>query len=574
MSNLAYCQHSGYLSHNCGHGEDAGVTCSSNSAPLMTRLVGGRGPNEGRVEVYYQGSWGTVCDDLWYLDDAHVVCRSLGYMQASAYHYQAHFGQGSGNIVLDNVGCKGFESNLAFCQHYGYLAHNCGHIEDAGATCDGIELETRLANGRGPFEGRVEVFYQGSWGTICDDNWDLVDAHVVCHTLGYPRALSYHRSAYFGEGTGDIILDDIDCSGTESNIAVCQHNGFFNSSCEHSKDAGVTCSVTDRVRLVDGGFPNEGRVEVNYQGSWGTICDDFWDINDASIICRMLGYPGPSSILERFGQGTGNIALDDVRCDGTEMSILQCGHNGFGVHNCNHSKDVGLRCNGEAELSLRLNGGRRENEGRVELLYMGEWSNVCQYGWTTTDSDVVCRSLGFLRANETSLSFGGGPGNVVLRKPECSGKESSLLQCQGFRFDYSYCGHTEALGISCLNQDEIQVRLVGGDSDEKGRVEANFNGTWGTVCDDNWDLDDANVVCRMLGFERADSYTCCAGYGEGSGPIFLNEVECDGTESNIGNCSRSDYKVNDCDHSEDVGVSCIEYGSSRAFSKSLRRCFI
>eukprot|EP00057_Strongylocentrotus_purpuratus_P021243 XP_011675717.1 PREDICTED: galectin-3-binding protein-like [Strongylocentrotus purpuratus] len=109
--------------------------------------------------------------------------------------------------------------------------------------------------------------------------------------------------------------------------------------------------------------------------------------------------------------------------------------------------------------------------------------------------------------------------------------------------------------------NDLRVRLVGGKSDKEGRVEILYLGTWGTVCDDNWDLSDANVVCRMLGYERAENFSCCAAFGPGPGPIVLDEVECEGTEANIGHCRRSDYEAHDCDHSEDVGVLCIGHGN-------------
>eukprot|EP00057_Strongylocentrotus_purpuratus_P008042 XP_011662516.1 PREDICTED: scavenger receptor cysteine-rich type 1 protein M130 [Strongylocentrotus purpuratus] len=72
----------------------------------------------------------------------------------------------------------------------------------------------------------------------------------------------------------------------------------------------------------------------------------------------------------------------------------------------------------------------------------------------------------------------------------------------------------------------------------------------------------------MLGYERAENFSCCAAFGLGSGPIVLDEVECEGTEPNIGHCRRSDYETHDCDHSEDVGVSCIEYEVDQEGSKT------
>ena len=99
------------------------------------RLVGGSTSSEGRVELFYQGAWGTVCDDGWDLNDATVVCKQMGFSSASAAQHGAHFGQGTGNIILDDVNCSGTENRIIDCQHSGYLNHNCGHSEDASVVC-------------------------------------------------------------------------------------------------------------------------------------------------------------------------------------------------------------------------------------------------------------------------------------------------------------------------------------------------------------------------------------------------------------------------------------------------------
>ena len=99
------------------------------------RLVGSSSSYQGRVEVYYNGQWQTVCDDYWDIDDATVVCRQLGYRGATTAHQSAHFGQGSGSILLDDLHCRGTESSLLRCSHNGINTHDCGHHEDAGVTC-------------------------------------------------------------------------------------------------------------------------------------------------------------------------------------------------------------------------------------------------------------------------------------------------------------------------------------------------------------------------------------------------------------------------------------------------------
>ena len=103
----------------------------------------------------------------------------------------------------------------------------------------------RLANGSSPFEGRVEVFYQGVWGTVCDHLWDLDDAKVVCRQLGYGPAVAAPEEATFGEGKGIIWLSRVRCQGNENSISNCSHDDWGDTfGCtDHGDDASVICSA-------------------------------------------------------------------------------------------------------------------------------------------------------------------------------------------------------------------------------------------------------------------------------------------------------------------------------------------
>ena len=113
----------------------------------------------------------------------------------------------------------------------------------------------------------------------------------------------------------------------------------------------ITANST--LRLVDG-YPDNacsGRVEVYHLDQWGTVCDDYWSLREAQVVCRQLGcghavFP---VTFARFGLGNGAIWLDNVRCSGSESSLAECQHQVFGAHNCWHGEDAGVVCEGECE---------------------------------------------------------------------------------------------------------------------------------------------------------------------------------------------------------------------------------
>ena len=104
------------------------------------------------------------------------------------------------------------------------------------------EGDVRLVGGSRSCSGRVEIYHVGQWGTVCSRSfWDLPDAQVVCRQLGCGRALTATRRADFGLGSGPVWLGQVSCSGSESNLTECSHQGFSINNCIHDFDAGVVC---------------------------------------------------------------------------------------------------------------------------------------------------------------------------------------------------------------------------------------------------------------------------------------------------------------------------------------------
>ncbi|XDV24752.1 hypothetical protein PO909_028830, partial [Leuciscus waleckii] len=177
------------------------------------RLVGGNSPCAGRVEVLHNGQWGTVCDDGWDMTHAKVVCREIGCGEALEAVGDAHFGQGSGSIWMDNVGCSGSESTLKNCRSGGWGVHNCNHGEDAGVRCsETINYgRSRLVEGSHLCSGRVEMLLVGGWGSVCDAAFDQQDAEVVCRELDCGAPVQVLGEDAFGKGDGQIGSKEIQC---------------------------------------------------------------------------------------------------------------------------------------------------------------------------------------------------------------------------------------------------------------------------------------------------------------------------------------------------------------------------
>ncbi|MGH0154399.1 UNVERIFIED_CONTAM: hypothetical protein FKN15_027210 [Acipenser sinensis] len=339
------------------------------------RLVNGSSPCAGRVEILHEGQWGTVSCTEWELEDAAVVCKQLGCGSAVSAPGNAHFGAGSGPIWLAGVACSSSHSALRDCRSWGWgVVYGRTHAFDAGVICSSEGV--RLSGGSDLCSGRVEVLRGSAWNTVCDAGFDRQDAEVVCRQLqcGIPQEVL--GAARFGKGQGPVWSQEIQCSGNEPGLHGCPTSSMEQPSCTHANDVGLVCvecwawgagrvpgrtqgshgskralldpgPSSTELRLAGSSSPCSGRVEVWFEGSWGTVCDDSWNLKDAQVVCRQLGCGAAESTgwgEATFEQGNGTIWLDEVNCRGSEMHLWDCRHSPLRHNDCDHKEDAWVTC--------------------------------------------------------------------------------------------------------------------------------------------------------------------------------------------------------------------------------------
>uniref|UniRef100_A0A8C0ZD79 Antigen WC1.1-like n=1 Tax=Cyanistes caeruleus TaxID=156563 RepID=A0A8C0ZD79_CYACU len=576
------CQENGSLLRDCpvralGHdecpaGKEARVVCSGE------QLVNGT-TCSGIVEIRHGDTWGRLCHSHWNLQAASVLCHQLNCGYAKSIQMEDGFVEGNGTMWRDAFHCEGTESCLWDCTQVTLGNPTCSAKEAATVTCSGLAESLRLSGGESRCDGRVEISLHGAWSRVLDDDWDIKDAHVVCRQLQCGTAEKAYYLPKSERGMGVVGLRSVQCTGNETQLMLCNTSHYQTEPMGVSEDVGVICSGSRQMRLVNGTNRCAGRVELYHHGIWGTICDDNWDLSDANVICKQLGcgHAIEAFVSAHYGEGSGQIWMDDVNCTGAESDLWACPSRAWGQHNCQHKEDAGVLCSDF--LALRLANGN-DCAGRVEVFYNGTWGSVCSNSMSQLTAVTMCKHLGCGDggAIATDFKYGRGSGPTWLDHIECTEQHSSLWQCQSDPWDPQSCNNrAEETHITCTGNQKCicvwpdmyinlctstsleKLRVVGGEDECSGRVEMWHQGSWGTICDDTWDVADAHVVCRQLGCGSGVSALSEAAFGEGTGPIWLEKVHCKGTELSLWDCPAKPLFGKNCDHKEDAAVNCSGY---------------
>ncbi|KAM4839880.1 LOW QUALITY PROTEIN: scavenger receptor cysteine-rich domain-containing protein SCART1 [Urocitellus parryii] len=602
----------------CLHDQDVGLRCSE------FRLVNGSSSCGGRVELQVQGSWAPLCAMHWDLADTAVLCHQLNCGNAVATPPGGHFGEGGAPLWPDVFHCVGTEPYLWNCPVSTLGAQACAPGNSASALCSGLPDALHLRDGQSRCDGRVEMALDGMWGRVLDNAWDLRAASVVCRQLGCGGAERAYDAPTPGRGVVRVWLSRVRCVGSETHLTQCNVSTSQRVPAGVSRDVGVVCSgecgnscspssLAPRVqalltqslrreppvRLAAGLGRCDGRWSCGGapEGEWGTVCDDDWDLQDAHVACRQLGCGHALSALgsAHFGAGAGPIWMDELACVGHESALWQCPSGAWGRHDCGHKEDAEVFCSGGALnfYAAHLRGGPGGCAGWLDVLYNGTWGSVCSHALKDISLTIICKQLGCGDQGwlENKPFQGAGSSIAWVDDIECRRPHSSTLwHCPSAPWDPRSCALGEEAWITCagfsptmaqasgemLNcssvlsgPEEGAVRVRGGKDGCSGRVELWHRGSWGTVCDDSWDLADAEVVCRQLGCGQAVDAVRGAAFGPGSGPVWLDEVGCRGSEASLWGCPAEPWGRGDCEHKEYAGVRCSGVPGTTASALSL-----
>ncbi|XP_045928809.1 scavenger receptor cysteine-rich type 1 protein M160-like [Micropterus dolomieu] len=592
------------------------------------RLVNRASPCSGRLEVKSNHLWSSVCEDDFDQQDAEVVCRELGCGAPSVLQ-GALYGEVEPPVWSKEFQCGGHESALLDCGSSGSARDTCSSGKSVELTCSEPD-DVRLVGGASRCVGRLQMKRKGEWRPVADStfNWDLVSAALVCRQLDCGSALSTERRDDLGNRKAWIIVSA--CGPSESAIRECafiSHRTHFLSA--HSLK--VICSGS--VRLVNGTSPCSGRLEVESNQLWSSVCEDDFNQQDAEVVCRELGCGAPSVLQGAlYGEVEPPVWSKEFQCGGHESALLDCGSSGSARDTCSSGKAVELTCSEPDDV--RLVGGASRCVGRLEMKHFGEWRPVADSSsnWDLMSASLVCKQLdcgyplstgrredlhnqdawiiasyilarpnisfsaytdGDSEAKQQGLQvlmgstftiscsilpqYPGGSFQLIFNNSNTTQNYTLPAVNHSAHFLFSAADHTHQGNYSCVYHFDVfyhnfssesqplhltvseSVRLVNGTSLCSGRLDVKSNQSWSSVCEDDFNQQDAEVVCRELGC-GAPSVLQGTVYRQMRVPVWTKEFQCEGHESALLDCQidSSGSARDTCSSGKAVELTCSE----------------
>ncbi|XP_049908241.1 soluble scavenger receptor cysteine-rich domain-containing protein SSC5D-like [Epinephelus moara] len=394
----------------------------------------------------------------------------------------------------------------------------------------------RLVGGKSHCAGMLEVKHKGEWRPVSDTQvhfyWTLKEADIMCSEMDCGSAVSVRSRE---ESSTDIVW------GIGS---ACVHSGFALSDCATSllSSSFLDLNCSDSVRLVNGSHLCSGRVEVKSNQRWSSVCEADFDQQDAEVVCRELGCGSPLFFQGAlYGEVEAPVWTKEFQCGGHESVLLDCGSSGPARNTCSPGNAVGLTCLDP----VRLDGGDSHCEGDLKVKHDGVWRRVDDL--TLREADFACKDLNCGSAVSVGRGKAYSERSVWVIDPDCVQSGSPLRECAISNSTYHF------VHLTCSDS----VRLVNGPSLCSGRLEVKSNQQWSSVCEADFDQQDAEVVCRELGC-GSPLFFQGALYGEEEDPMWTKEFQCGGHESVLLDCGSSGPARNTCSPGNAVGLTCLD----------------
>ncbi|XP_068691047.1 inactive tyrosine-protein kinase 7-like [Montipora foliosa] len=469
-------------------------------------------PSTGVMQIHKNNAWKALCTAHWENSEAILACQVNGYNYYSNDNFTGNWKRGNTSLV--NITSHSCSS----------IIQSCGLIN----TQIQCSVPVRLSGAKAKYGGRVEVFYRRRWGKICRNTWDINDVKVVCKQLGFRGALAEFMT---GMNTNDenipIVMSDIACTGQESVLAQCNRLDEEHK-CPEDIGAQALC-VPNNVEVL------EKKIFSSNLGG------------NKTVQCSLKKEKqNEHEMVKWYKIGATAIELNPderIEVKGVTLTIKNVQLDDGGTYECRgqrYTRFYTVYVNAEFKNKRPQQKLTPGKPGQINCT--AEGNPPPQFEWRKNNS-LLLEDDRFTQLSDGSLHID------TVRLEDKGVYECSMKQTKGRDRITVYLQH--------INVSVIDLRLVGGTIRGEGRVEIYHKGVWGTVCDDGWDIKDAQVVCRALGFLSAVAAPRGTRFGKGSGVIWLEDVDCAGFERSLKDCGNRGWGRHDCDHDEDASVECL-----------------
>uniref|UniRef100_A0A8C7YD20 SRCR domain-containing protein n=1 Tax=Oryzias sinensis TaxID=183150 RepID=A0A8C7YD20_9TELE len=442
--------------------EKMGVDCAGIDSVTNLWLCAGK-PNQCKnpVVVTCEGH-----ERLQLLGSPTNVCS--GQLQQKKTKWEAV----KNNINVTDRLCT--EVNCGAVKNYTYVDQNL-HL-----TCtDTVKVVLMDGKKEGKCFGRVHVNKNGLSQPVCGAGWTAENSHMVCKELSCGKLIEWTNKAPVGPG----VMDDVNCSGNESSLWHCKARHGPQLTCQQTPH--VICSGSVKFSLADGPGKCAGRLEVLHGGEWKRVAQSKWNEKYSDNICQHLncGKTTGESHPERFFQGSGSFV--SIVCDRNQPDISECVKS---EQNTRNEEAVGITCENHEVVFLK---GSESCSGAVGIRQNNNtfWLSGSNETWNSEAAETLCQQMHCGRlTNFSSSSSAGDISDMTFRAYRCSGKQSSLFDCDKVELP----DHNETIAqVECSGK--INVSLSEGCW---GKVRIFAEGKYKGVCADSWTEEMSKTLCQ------------------------------------------------------------------------------